>query len=68
VSNQRLGLWDIRPRRTWAFSDAILEDIAYAGYRLIPSVSSETPGSPALLPYPWRNISIGKAMVRLSIS
>jgi hypothetical protein len=34
----------------WAFQDAAQQDLQRAGFRLIPCVSSETVGSPALLP------------------
>ena len=66
-SQQRRGLWDLRPRRTLAFRDAVPQDIAYAGYRLLPRVSRETPGAPALLPDPWRHVSLLQALWRLSI-
>jgi hypothetical protein len=67
VSNQSRGLRDKRPRRALAFKDAAGEGFAHARYRLIPYESSEAPGSPALLPSVWRNISISKAALRLSI-
>jgi len=50
VSNQRLGLWDQKPRRPLAFRDAVHQDLEHAGARLIPGVASEASGSPALLP------------------
>ena len=50
VSNQSQGLRDQGPRRTLAFKDATREGFEHARFRLIPLVSSEAPGSPALLP------------------
>jgi len=50
VSNQSLGLWDNKPRRTLAFKDAVQQDREHACDRLIPGVASEASGSPALLP------------------
>jgi hypothetical protein len=43
-------LQDKRPRRTSAFKDAVEQDFEHAQLRLIPWVSSEASGSPALLP------------------
>ena len=40
MSNQSLGLGDIRPMCTFAFRDAGIQDIAHARSRLIPSMSS----------------------------
>ena len=67
-SNQRLGLWDNKPSRTLACRDAVQQDLAHACDRLIPCVASEAAGSPALRPEPWRNVSIAKAVLRLSLS
>jgi hypothetical protein len=50
MSNQSLGLWDNKPRRPLAFKDAVHQDRAHARDRLIPCVSREASGSPALLP------------------
>ena len=36
VSNQRAWLRDTGPRRTWAFLDAVKQDVACARFRLIP--------------------------------
>ena len=40
MSNQSRGLWDTRPMRTFAFRDAVTQDVTYARSRLIPCVSS----------------------------
>jgi len=61
VSNQARGLRDTRPRRAWAFKDAAGEGFAYARDRRIPYEASEAPGSSALLPEVWRNLSISQA-------
>ena len=68
MSNQSRGLWDTRPMRTFAFSDAVTQDVTYARSRLIPCVSSEASGAPTLLPSLWRNWAIAKAVGRLSMS
>jgi hypothetical protein len=52
------------PRR---FKDAVEPDVEHAQLRLIPGVSREVSGSPALLPSPWRPCSIAKAAVCLRI-
>ena len=48
ASNQRAGLGDERPMRTFACRDAVSDDGPHAQGRLIPCVSSEVSGSPAL--------------------
>ena len=65
MSNQSRGLWDTRPMRTFAFSDAVTQDVMDARSRLIPCVSSEASDSPTLLPSLGRNWSIAKAVWRL---
>src|SRR5215471_10426598 len=65
VSKQARGLRETRPRRALAFTDAAGEGCAYARDRLIPSASSEAPGSSALLPEVWRHIAISKATLRV---
>ena len=40
MSNQSRGLGDIRPMCTFAFRDAVIQDVAHARSRLIPSMSS----------------------------
>jgi hypothetical protein len=50
VSTPSLGLWDQTPMRTLAFKDAVHQAREHARDRLIPCVSSEASGSPALLP------------------
>ena len=49
VSNQSAGLREMGPRRTAAFHDAAMIGFTSVVSRLIPSVSSSAPGSPALL-------------------
>jgi hypothetical protein len=68
MSKQSLGLGDIRPRCTFACSDAVRRDGAPARSRLIPSMSREAAGSPTLLPEPWRHGSLSQAVVRLRMS
>jgi len=50
VSNHSLRLWDNKPMRTLAFTDAVQQDSEHARDRLIPCGSSEAAGSPARLP------------------
>jgi hypothetical protein len=59
--------WEKRPRRTWAFTDAVIQDLEPACLRRSPGVSSEASGSPALLPAPGRNCSVSKAVGRFSL-
>src|SRR5262249_38367679 len=68
MSNQSLGLGDIRPLCTFACRDAVIQDVAHARSRLIPSMASEAAGAPTLRPEPWRHCSISKAVWRLSLS
>jgi hypothetical protein len=49
VSNQRQGLRETWPRHTLALTDAATQGFERARGRRIPSLSSSTPGSPALL-------------------
>ena len=67
MSNQSLGLWDKKPRRTLAFRDAVQQDLEHACDRRIPWVASEASGSPARRPEPWRNLAISQAGWRLKI-
>ena len=48
-SNHRQGLRDTWPLHTLALTDAAKQGCERARCRRIPSLSSETPGSPALL-------------------
>jgi hypothetical protein len=64
VSHHSPGLWEKKPLRTAAFSDAVQQDLEPARDRLFPGVSREAAGAPALLPEPWRHVSL-KAVWRL---
>ena len=50
MSNHSQGRWDKNPMRTLAFNDAVHQDREHARDRLIPCVSREASGAPALLP------------------
>jgi len=67
MSNPSVGLRDMGARPTLAFQDAVGLDFQRAPCRLIRWVSSETLGSPALLPSLLRNRSISKAVLLLSL-
>jgi hypothetical protein len=49
VSKQRQGLRDTWPMHSWTLTDAATQGFERAGCGRIPSLSSETPGSPAVL-------------------
>jgi hypothetical protein len=68
VSKHTPGRWDTGPLHAWAFQDAAKQAIPRAGFRLIPCVSSETAGAPALLREASRKIAISKAVWRVSLS
>jgi hypothetical protein len=67
-STPSLRLGDTRPRRPLACTDAVPQDGEHAGWRRIPCGASEAPGAPALLPSPWRHVSLAKAVGRLRLA
>jgi hypothetical protein len=59
VSHHSRGLWEKRPLHTLACSDAVHQGGEDARSR--PCGASEASGARALLPDPWRNVSLVKA-------
>jgi hypothetical protein len=67
MSNQRQRAQVWWPLGVLAFSDARHKAVSSAPLRVIPLLSGEAPGSSAPLPSHWKNFSLSKATLRLSI-